>query len=88
MPDGNGGVKTKGRSLDVISAIKKSIVTVKSAINCLAYALIIAMARLNGGPNYQSYRHGYGLKNPVEDLLKASGVNLSNGGGFDELQHF
>ena len=27
MPAGNGGVKTKGRSLDVMSAIKKSIVT-------------------------------------------------------------
>ena len=28
------------------------------------------------------------MKKPVEDLLKASGVNLSNGGGFDELQQF
>jgi hypothetical protein len=58
MPAGNGGVKTKGRSLDVMSAIKKSIVRVKAAINCLAYALIIAMARLNGDPKYQSYRDG------------------------------
>ena len=30
MPVGNGGVKTKGRSLDVLSAIKRSIV-VKAA---------------------------------------------------------
>jgi len=50
MPAGNGGVKTKGRSLDVMSAIKRSFVAVKAAINCLAYALIIAMARLNGDP--------------------------------------
>jgi hypothetical protein len=36
-----------------------------------------------------SYKEGYGLKKPCEKkLLKASGVGLSNGGGFDELQHF
>ena len=63
-----------------------SIVTVKAVINCLAYALVIAMARVNGDPKYKSYRNGRGIKQPVEDLLKASGVNLSNGGGFDELE--
>ena len=38
MPAGNGkrAEKTKGRSFDVMSAIKKSIVTVKAAINYLA----------------------------------------------------
>ena len=75
MPAGNGkrAEKTKGRSLDVMSAIKKSILTVKASINCLAYQLIIAMTRLNGNPNYQSYRHDKGMKQPVEDLLKAFG---------------
>jgi len=63
MPAGNGkrAEKTKGRSLSVMSAIKKSIVTVKASLNCLAYALIIAMARVNGDPKYQSYRDGKGL---------------------------
>jgi len=90
MRTGNGkrAEETKGRSLDVMSAIKKSIVTVKAALNCLAYALIIAMARVNGDPKYQSYRHGSGLKKPVEDLLKASGVDLSNGGSFEEIRQF
>ena len=37
---------------------------------------------------YKSYSNGYGLKNPVEDLLKASGVDLSNGGGLNELEQF
>ena len=46
---------------------------------CLVYALIIAMDRLNGDPNYPSYKRAYGFKQPVEDLLKASGVGLSNG---------
>jgi len=71
-----------------MSAIKKSIVTVKAALNCLAYALIIAMARVTGDPTYQSYKDGKGLKKPVEDLLKASGADLSNGGGFEELRRF
>jgi len=50
MPAGNGGVRTKGWSLDEMSAIKKCIVTVKAVFDCLAYALIIAMARVNGDP--------------------------------------
>ena len=36
MPADHGRVKTKGRSLDVMSAIKRSIVRVNAAINCLA----------------------------------------------------
>ena len=31
---------------------------------------------------------GYGLKKPVEELLKDSGVNLSKGGGLKELEQF
>jgi len=45
-----------------MSAIKMSIVTDKAAVNCLANALIIAMARVNGHPMYQSHRDGRGLK--------------------------
>jgi hypothetical protein len=86
--NGNGGVKTKGRSLDVLSAIKRSIVVVKAAFLCLAHALVIAIARVNSDPKYASYRNGYGLKNPVEELFKVSGVDLSNGGGLEELQQF
>jgi len=88
MPAGKGRVKTKGRSLDVLSAIKKSIVTVKAAFLCLAHALIIAMAKVNGDSMYESYRDGKGLKKPVEKILNVSGVDLSNGGGFKELQQF
>jgi hypothetical protein len=51
-------------------------------------AFIIAMVRVNGDPNYQSYRDGRGLKKPAEDLMKASGVHLTNGGGFQERQQF
>jgi len=63
MPAGNGGVRTKGRSLDVMSLIKYNIVTVKAAVNCLACALIIAMERVIGDPKYKPYGNGIGLKN-------------------------
>ena len=66
--------------MDLLSAIKKTIV-VKATFLCLAHALIIAMARVNNDQKYVSYRHGWCLKEPVEELLNASGVDLSNGGG-------
>jgi hypothetical protein len=90
MPAGNGKMaeKTKLRSLDVLSAIKKSIVVVKGAFLCLAHALIIAMARVNNDPKYALYRHGKGLMQPVEELIKASGVDLSNGGGLKSFNSF
>ena len=40
--------KTKGQSLDIMSTIKKSVVAVKAAFLCLAHALIIAIAQVNG----------------------------------------
>jgi hypothetical protein len=89
MPAGNGHEKTKGRLLNVLSAIKRSIV-VKAAFLCLAHALIIAVARVNDNTKYKSYSSVYGLYKPkaVEDLLKVSGVNLTNGGGLEELEQF
>jgi hypothetical protein len=80
--------KTKGRSFGVLSAAKKNVVLVKADFLCLAHAIIIAMARVNGNPKYESYRDVYQLGKPVEELLKASGVALSNGGDLEELQQF
>jgi len=54
----------------------------------LAHALVIAIANDFIDPKYKSYKNGYGLKNPVENLLKASRVDLSNGEGLEELQQF
>ena len=44
------------------------------------------MGRVND-PKYKSYSNSYQDK-PVEYLLKASGIDLSNGAGLEELQHF
>ena len=70
---GKGAEKTKGRSLNVLSAIRKSIVVFKAAFLCLPHALIIGMARVNGDPKYQSYRDEYLLGQPADELLRASG---------------
>jgi len=45
MPAGNSRANTKGRPVDILSDMKRSIVIVKAAFLCLAHALIIAMAR-------------------------------------------
>ena len=63
MPAGNGREKTKGRSLDVLSAVKNSITVVKIAFLCLTYALIITMARVNADPKYALYRKVNVVKN-------------------------
>ena len=55
---------------------------------CLAHALKIAMTKVNSDSKYESYRDGKGLKKPVEELLKASGVDLSNGGGLKNFNSF
>jgi len=59
MPVGFGRIalRTKGRQLANMAHLKRSIIDVK-ADNCLAQALIIAIARMNKDPNYQSYRKG------------------------------
>jgi hypothetical protein len=59
MPVGFGrGVKTEGRPLSVMAHLKKSIVEVKAETNCLAHALIIAVAKVTNDPNYKAYRQG------------------------------
>jgi hypothetical protein len=40
---------------------------------------------INCDPKYKSYR---ALQKPVENVLEASGVHLSNGGGLGELEQF
>jgi len=46
------------------------------------------MAKVNSDSKYASFRDGKNSKKPVDELLNASGVDLSYGGGFKELQHF
>jgi hypothetical protein len=81
--------KTKGRLLSVMAQLKRSIVKVKAEENCLAHALLIAVARVTNDPNYIQYRMGRKKILPkVRELLQAAVVDLSRGGGIPELQAF
>jgi len=57
MPVGFGktAVKSKGRTLSVMAHVKHSIIEVKTDTDCLALAIIIAIARLTKDPSYKSY---------------------------------
>jgi hypothetical protein len=59
MPVGNvkKAERNKGRSLDVLNAIKRSKFVVETAIVCLAHAFVIPMAQGNGDPKDKSYRN-------------------------------
>ena len=55
--------------------------------NCLAHALIIAIARLNNDPNYMAYRKRLKIRPMVHQILE-TGIDLKNGAGIPELNRF
>ena len=61
--------------------LKRSIIEVRAETNCLAQALIIAIARIDRDPNYVAYLKGYKILPKVQHLLETTGINLTNGGG-------
>ena len=68
--------------------LKTSIIEVKAEVNCLAHALIIAIARVEKNSNYDSYRRGWKILPVVRDLLETTGIDLASGGGIPELARF
>jgi len=90
MPIGHGGdgIATNGRPLDIMVYLKRSIVQVKAESNCLAHALVIAKAKVDGDPNYNSYRCGSKIRPVVDSLLETTGIDLSRGGVVPELMRF
>jgi hypothetical protein len=90
MPVGFGrtALKPKGRPLTVIAHLKRSIVEVEAEGNCLAHALVIAIAKVTNDPNYKAYIQGRKILPAVQNLLETTGINLDNGGGIPELIRF
>jgi len=90
MPGGFGkrARKTMGRSFSAMARLKKSIVEVKTEENCLAHALVIAIAKVENDLNYKAYRQGWKIRNIVLTLLHETGIDLSSGGGIPELTRF
>jgi len=68
--------------------LKRSIVELKAGDNCLAQALVIAIAKVEKDPNYKLYRQGRNIRHVVEKLLETTGIDLSNGTGIPELVRF
>jgi hypothetical protein len=89
MPVGFGGLKTKGRPLAELAHLKRSIVKVKAEQNCLAHALVIAIAKHTNDRNYKAYRQGRKSILPVvQHLLETTGINLTNDGGSPSSRGF
>ena len=82
------GIKTMRRPILVMAHLKKSIVQVKAETNCLAHALIIAIAKVTKDPNYKTYMEGRKLYPRFDQLLAATGISLDSGGGIHELERF
>jgi hypothetical protein len=61
--------------------LKRSIIEVKANENCLAYALLVAIAKIRNNPNYKSYRQGYKIRPAVQALLEETVIELRDGGG-------
>ena len=80
MPIGHGKITSKGRPLEIMVRLKRSIVQVGAESKCLAHALVIAKARGDGDPNYNSYRRGYKIHPVVDSLLEMTGIDLSSVG--------
>ena len=64
--------------------LKQSIVEVKDKENPLAHALVNPLARVTNDSDYQAYRQGWKILRKIRELLQASGVDLSRGGGIPE----
>jgi hypothetical protein len=88
MPVGFGRVKIMGRQLSVMAHLKRSIIEVKAEQNCLTYALIIAIARLNSDLDYHSYRQGFKIRPVVDRLLETASIELTIAAGLPELTRF
>ena len=61
----------------------------KTEKNCLAHAVVIAVAKVTNDPDYNVY--GIGIKktyHKIHELLQVTVVHLSRGGGIPELAAF
>jgi hypothetical protein len=56
--------------------------------NCVAHALIIAIAKITNDPDYTAYRKGRKIRQVVDNLIATTGINIHNGGGIPELEKF
>jgi len=82
MPVGFGRValKVRGRSLSVVAHLKRRIVEVKAEENCVAHALVIAIAMVDNDTNYKAYLQGRKIRSVIQTLLQGTSIDLTNDG--------
>ena len=85
---GGDGNKRKGRPFATMAHLKRSIIEVRAEDNCLAQALIIAIARLHNDPNYTSYRKNFTIRPVVDQLLETTFIDLKICCGIPELTRY
>ena len=89
IPIGLGrGIMTRGRPLSLIAPVKSSIMEIKAENNCLVYALIVAIARVENDVNYTAYRNGRKIRPVVQTLLQETGIDLTSVPGIPEHIRF
>jgi hypothetical protein len=84
----SGGIDAKGRPLANMAHLKRSIVEVKAENNCLAHAIVRAIAKLTNDPIYVAYRRTFNICPVVDNLLAKTGIDLTNGAGIPVLIKF
>jgi len=79
MPIGFGkhAITSRGRPLSVMAHLRRSIVEVKAEENCLAHALVTAIANVNKDPNYKAYIQGRKIRPVLQKQLETTGIDLS-----------
>jgi len=82
------GIKIMRRTLSVMAHLKKRIVEVKVVENCLAHALMIAIAKVDNDANYKAYSQGWKILPVDRDLLETTGIDLASGGEIPKLARF
>jgi hypothetical protein len=83
MPVGSGRAnKSRGSSPSVLAHLKRSVVVVKEAENCLAHEIIIAISKGENNPDYKVYRQGRKMRPVVRKFLAKTGIDLSGGGDY------
>jgi len=60
----------------------------KALQDCLAHALVIAIANVNIDPNYDGFRKERKIRHAVQTLLEMTGMDLSNGAMNPKLFRF
>ena len=78
-------IKSRDRPLKVMAHPKRSVMELKAAEICLAYAIIIAIAKVENDPDYKAYLQGRKIRPVVQKLLDKTVLDLSVGGGIPEL---